>query len=725
MRQGLLKSFFEGRMTEPEDRLRDMLDAAEEIPPLEPDTDPDGDGDRGGGDDDGEPRRSNELPEDSPVIPLGKMGDICAYLDELGQYVELKARDHNRLNLQSLFGRKFDPFVTDHWPRITIVKDAHGNKEPVVTGWRPELVAEALMVRAADRGVWSPHDKVRGAGAWLSNGSDGGEGDLVLHLGDKLLVIAKLENAERPATALPWVEQEPGLVGSMVYPTAAALHGPAIEPAPAAPDKKNPGQRLLNLFRTWQWQRPEIDPELMLGLACAAMLGGALKVRPLLWLTGGYGTGKSSLQQAIKWLFGPGGMLTTSDPSAAAIRQILKHASLPVGLDEAEATEDNSRMNALVKLARDAATGSLTIRGGSNHEAVTFTVRSCFLFSSILIPPLLPQDRSRMAILNLQPLDKSAAPPRITERGMAKLGAQLLRRLVDQWPRAEATIDAYRDAMRKLGLDSRGQDVYGTLLAMKDLALYDELPVEDMLHGIAERLRPWLLAELDSNDADSQSCLNHLLTYAIDSGGDSRQLQPIGWWICRASGYAVPDADGTGGETPTMEQSKAANRVLGRLGVAVVRKEAMPHTLASGAIATRSGQYIAIHNKHTGLLRVFAGTQWAGRPGADGVWKQSLQRLAQHRKLINHLQWIGGVTQRATLLPIELAWPSHNPSAAAEEPAAPQDGAGEYPHVQAQAAPERPAADTASASPDQADDISGEGAGDPAPSAFDDEDEVF
>lgn len=691
-------------MTETEDVLKQMLDGGEEIPPLPPQDDGAGDG----GDE--QPHRENALPEDCPVVPLGKMGDLFAYLDELGQYVELKARDHQRLSLQSLFGRQFDPYVVAHWPRITMVKDEHGNEEAVVTGWRPELVSEALMVKGADKGVWSPHDKVRGAGAWL-----GPKGELILHMGDKLLVIAASEADGTSPT--PWTKQKPGLVGAMVYPTAAPLNLPSIAPLPSAPHEKNPGERLLKLLRTWRWRRPEIDAELMLGFICAAMLGGALKVRPLIWLTGGFGTGKSSLQDAVKWLFGEGGMLKTSDPSAAAIRQILKHAALPVGLDEIEATEDNTRMNALVKLARDAATGSLTVRGGSNHEAVSFTVRSCFLFSSILIPPLLPQDRSRMAILDLLPLGKDATPPRINEAGMAKLGAKLLRRLIDQWPRAAGTIDAYRDAMRKLGLDSRGQDVYGTLLACANLALYDELPVADMLDGATERLKHWLLAELDGNDADSSSCLNHLLTYSIDSGGDSRRQEPIGWWICRASGYQIP-----GEEKPADDQKKAANRVLGRFGIAVVTKRNMPHTTPSGAIGVRGEwQYIAIANKHTGLLRIFAGTQWGGRPGADGVWKQSLQRLAQHGKLINHCQYIGGATGRCTLLPVDLAWPTYDASGPAEELASPQDLAGDGTAIGATAAPERPGPDTLQPSLDQQFDE----ARDDERSSIDDEEEPF
>jgi hypothetical protein len=95
---------------------------------------------------------------------------------------------------------------------------------------------------------------------------------------------------------------------------------------------------------------------------------------------------------AIKHMFGPRGLLQSSDATAAAIRQIVGQASVPIALDEAESDEDNRSINKLVKLARDAASGSEAMRGGSDHNASRFTVRSPFMFGSILIPPLLPQD---------------------------------------------------------------------------------------------------------------------------------------------------------------------------------------------------------------------------------------------------------------------------------------------------------------------------------------------
>ncbi|MEO5375570.1 MAG: hypothetical protein H7840_15085 [Alphaproteobacteria bacterium] len=76
-------------------------------------------------------------------------------------------------------------------------------------------------------------------------------------------------------------------------------------------------------------------------------------------------------------------------------------------------------------LARDAATGSLAVRGSSDHEAASFIVRSCFLLGSILIPPLSPQDRSRFVVCELDQLTGDR-PKGLNERHLTDLGALCL-----------------------------------------------------------------------------------------------------------------------------------------------------------------------------------------------------------------------------------------------------------------------------------------------------------
>lgn len=562
------------------------------------------------------------LPPDCPVRPLGISGEYAHYLDEAGQLRSLKAKDHSRLNVQSLFGRRVG-LLYDYWPRKTQDKETGGWK---TTGWKPELGAETLMQAAAERGVWSPTERVRGGGAWV-----GDDGELILHVGDALLIA---DAEARGNVARPWREVPPGVVDGMVYPTAPPTLRPAAEPE--APGAKRAAQELLDLIDTWNLRRPEVDRMLLLGWIGAAKLGGALDWRAAAWLTGGYGTGKTSLEELLCWTQGEGGILHTADPSAAGIRQLLKHSSHPVAIDEAEAEEDGRRMQTLVKLARDAATGAISVRGGSDHEAATFTLRSCFLFGSILIPPLLPQDRSRIAIIELGKLPADAKPLGITKRMCAELGARLLHRLIVSWPRVKPTIELFRRALGEAGHSARGQDVFGTLLGIADVLLHNELPDSDSLETWKALMPAASLAETGGVADDAEACLAHLLTTSIESVNKGAR-ETVGWWAARAAGIVLE----RGEEEIEPAARRVAQRTLNNFGLAVKCQRGAP--------------CLAVAHKHTGLARIFDKTQWASRPGAEGVWRQSLDRLADRQVGGSELKsvpvWVGS-SVRATLIPL-------------------------------------------------------------------------
>jgi hypothetical protein len=99
--------------------------------------------------------------------------------------------------------------------------------------------------------------------------------------------------------------------------------------------------------------------------------------------------------------------------------------------------------------------------------------RSCFYFTSILMPAMLAQDRNRMAILELKPIPRGAREPMLERAKIVELGAQLRRRVIDQWERFDATLAAYRRALAGVGHSGRSADQFGTLLAFADLLLYD------------------------------------------------------------------------------------------------------------------------------------------------------------------------------------------------------------------------------------------------------------
>jgi len=558
--------------------VREVIDAAAPVgePPEQPP--------RGERTDDG-------LPDDCPVKALGMSGGTRWYLDALCQLQGLTPREHSKLGILSLFCHRAD-FLYATWPS----KDDDGK----VIGWQSGKAAEKLMVGASRRGVWDPGGRSRGVGAWI------GENDeLIWHFGDAVLA----GSTWRPC----------GIIGRHLYPAGAPIPRPSEVFAPAGP--MGPAQELLDLIRLWNWQRPDADPELLLGLLCAQMLGGALSWRPTGFVTGDAGTGKSTLHDVFREVHGENGAIATGDATEAGLRQTIKYASLPVLVDEIEPGDDPRKATAIIGLARRASSGSISLRGSAGHVGADFIVRSTFLFSSVLLPPLTSAELSRMIILALEPLGSRSLP--IFERTkLQTLGSALRRRLIDQWPRFSQVLAAYRGALIEGGHDSRGADVYGTVLACMAVVLFerDSFPPGELDFWV-ERLRPGV-AGPEIVEPDHHKCLVHLLTATVDAFRSGTR-HTIGQWI--ADGL-----DAKGGP-------REANQILETYGLKVVfrGKERV------------AGVYIA--TSHTGLSGIFRETHWAGGGSKTSPWTQSLRRIPGAEPGAS--QRFAGATIKTTWLP--------------------------------------------------------------------------
>lgn len=578
-----------------------------------------GQGDDGG---DQQRRRKTRLPPDCPVVPLGTKDGKFYYLDAIGQMRVLKAREHGRLDLEALFGSS-QGWLYRIAPRFKKDSDE-------ITGFHAEKIASMLIDSCSRKGVFSLLERRRGPGAWI-----GDDGELILHCGDKVLVFHQPEKGSREAPTRK--DLSPGPYGWHVYPASEAIGvpnamGTGIDQAKA----------LYEILKSWCWKRPDVDPRLMLGWIGAAMIGGALAWRPSMWITGGAGTGKSMLQKLLDLLFGRGALVRTTDASAAGLWQKIGQSTLPVAFDEIEAEEDNRRINGVVKFARLASSGGLVLRGGADHEGAEFVARSCFLFSSIIVPPLLPQDQARIAVLDLAALPSGQPLPDFSQ--LPLIGSALRHRLVIGWPRFVPVLESYRHALMKRGHGARGADQYGTLLACADLLLQDAdpsrefsvesgaLPHGDELDEILHGLDAATLAERDDVASDEQRCVTHLLTSAIELFRG--QVQTVGQWLVEA----WKPVTGAEGEIGQKEKIHAA---IQGYGLKILR---------NGDV-----DYLAVANTHRRLAELFAGSAWQARAGATGGWRQSLLRLAgaeTHKGMK-----FAGIQQRAIVVPMPVLFP--------------------------------------------------------------------
>lgn len=549
------------------------------------------------------------LPAGCPVQPLGKLGQVCFFLDEAGQLIALDPQKVGKNHIRNLFGRK-SYLCDEYWPRT--------NDKGEVNGWKPEIAGDLLMRACAWEGIFDPQGHVRGRGAHR-----GENGSLVLHRGDKVYFAGPDGQGY----------ENPGLIGGYVYPTAPAMPRPDPEEPTSAP-----AEELLALLQTWQWARPLIDPMLLLGWVGAAMVGGALTWRPHVWVTGSSATGKSTLQLLLEYLF-DGAALHTHDATEAALRQLLKQQTLPVFFDELEAEEDNRRNKAVIKLARLASSGAVVLRGGQDHQGHEFVARSCFLFSSILLPPMLAQDRNRLAVLDLQRLPKGAVPPDIEamQQELALMGRQFTKRFADQWHRFPNTLHAYKVALADQGHGGRSQDQFGALLACADLLLYDETD-EQVVLEFAEKLKADTLAEKATDLADEEEIVEFLGNsfMPMQRGGD--EPEPIVRHV-----RAALEIDGD------RARSKLENIGL-KIVVANVVTDAEGKVESVGA-KQRKGQaaeecHLAVANSHEALAKIFKEKRWA-----EGVWSQSFCRVQGAHGRVK-VRFAGGKGQWSTLIPL-------------------------------------------------------------------------
>lgn len=524
-------------------------------------------------------RADGEIFPGCPVHALGVHGETFFYLDWLGQLQAVT--NHTKDRMRGIFGGRSD-ILQDWFPQF--------NKGGEVSGWSQEHCATQMVRACTERGVWNAFERVRGLGAWPDD-----EGGVILHCGDAILHKGA------------W--KSPGMIEDYVYPSAVRVPRPLDEFIDEGDD--SPGQRALDALGTWNWLRPEIDPYLLLGWACGAIFGGALDWRPLVWVTGDAGTGKSTLQKLMRSIMGgEGAILQSTDATEASVRQFLMQSTIPVALDEIEAESDSRKVQAVVKLARQAASGGVILRGGSDHKGQEFKARSAFMFSSILVTSLLDQDISRIALLELMPLERGATPPNPAPRAWEKIGRGLRTRIIDGWPRLHETLELYRNALGRSGHSARGSDQFGTLLALADLALYDDAPPVSRCDRWAEKLSAAVIEEQTDQSTDWQRCLNHLFGQQLDMfrGGDRHT---VGRYVMTA---ARLDTDG-----PVAEDTAA--RALASVGLRVY--------------GTRENAQLAVANAHPGLARLFEGTQWHAGAGQRGVWAQAMKRIPGSAAMAN------------------------------------------------------------------------------------------
>lgn len=565
-------------------------------------------------------RGGTGLPEDCPVTVLGSDPDNVYFLNAAGMYQVIPIKSFAGNQVIGLFAPQMG-FLETHWPRYN--KDG----DPMPGAFDVRKVVTSLIIACREEPHWSGEDRIRGLGCW-----PGEDDDLVVHLGSSLQVRGARER--------------PGMRDRFVYPVRHNRPSPSAQRQPAGAD--GPGEELVSMLRCWRWRRPDVDPILLAGWIGAAFLCGALRWRPQAWLAGERGSGKSTLMGMVAEILHRGEYARlVADASAPSIRAALVHDAAPVLHDEAEPSEDNSKLNAKIELMRLAASGGHVMRATVDQQVVMQQARFMALLASVIRPPLKAQDASRIVFLDLLK-NTAGRAPEMRDDALQDLGRRIFRRMVDGWTEFRAQLPTWRDALMARGMDARGADQYGTMLAAADLLLHDGPPDSDTLDLWASAVARATVQERQEERPEWRWALDHLSS-AIAPQWRSGDLRSIGMLVAIAAGREVMVSTDTGEPRRSFrDEREDASRALATLGLRWMpeivnnRPQIDPHGNELG--------HLAIANANAGLGTVFRGTHWAPRSGASGGWKTALEQVpgARNHQAIR----FGGVTSRCVMVPI-------------------------------------------------------------------------
>lgn len=562
----------------------------------------DGGGGGGGGGQPPTPRDDDDDP--CPVQALGDLDGQYYFLDPIGQVRRFSARELG--NPQSMIGL----FRNDAWLRRKFkvekeYKKENGEKGTIVVDFHTKAASRHMIHLASSKGLFDDSVKFRRPGIWKTE-----DGQPVVHCGDEIL----MEDRWLPAGTR---------TGKQIWVAAGAT------PRPAAPcDHRVAAQLQQDLQNFWCY-RNQAGPIALLGLLYSGYLCGALDWRCNGFVTGGTGSGKSSLRRVIRAAWPVHDY--SNDTSKAGMEQTVAGRAIPAIIDESNDRNRSSGRDLVdIVLSASGDEGTKLARGTSDGKGRSSEVISSVIMFSINAPDLEPQHLNRFVMIDLGG-PEAGADYSAEHRQVAAFAAEHARAL---WGRAISSYDRYveclklfRGALRERGCDPREMDGKGALLAGWYVLTHEGLPDEmDLRVGVAALGDFIVSTEESSMDDGPRRALQHLLTSHVQLHRSSEK-EPVGVLLDRAYGM---DPE----HTPS-----AASAILANNGIKPVRKCSVPPekwkpgeqcTCAQCWDADRQrpaprigrGDGLWIANRNPELERLFKDTPFDG-----GRWRQELRRL--------------------------------------------------------------------------------------------------
>ena len=549
------------------EQMRQLISHAEERSKITPDVG-------------AEPAQTDRI-SDLPFRLLGADGELFYYMpDKSQQIVSLAASAHSKNNLMRLAPLQM-------WEIVFPGNNSGANWDSAIN---------ALIQRSQSMPMFDSR-RIRGRGCWI----DGG--DIVYHAGDRLVI-----NGE--SVAIPKYNSS----------RRAIYHGALrIDTETEQIATNSESAKLIELCEMLSWERP-LYGKLLAGWLALAPIGGALRWRPHMWVTGPSGSGKSWIvSNIIQPIVGDAALHVQGATSEAGIRGMLGSDSLPVVFDEAESEDKASqaRFESILTLARQSSTetGAGIVKGTAQGGSVTYLIRSAFCFASIGVAAVKKSDVSRISILQLK-------------KNLGRDAAEHFDKVVSLW-KTTVSNDSYCSKFRARCIknakiirdnceifarvavdftgDKRSADQIGALLAGAYSLTTSKIVSDEIALEFMQR-QDWAGFKSEDVDNDENQCLAHLAASGI-------RFDVAGVNYHRTISEVIADI-----QSDPLSSDDA--------GTMMRRKDRMDALQRHGVRFCQETRGIYVANNHPALEQIFAPTAW----GAS-KWKHQLERVTGAKRM--------------------------------------------------------------------------------------------
>ena len=476
--------------------------------------------------------------------------------------------------------------------------------------------AASLLIRACKmEGIYNP-DTERGVGVWM----DGDEP--ILNAGDMIYF--------RDGQCIT-----SDYKSKNVYVMDSSIGKLSDEPMGNAD-----ASEILKICLSLSWKGKH-SGYMLAGWIVTALIGGALRWRSHVFLTGEKGSGKSwVLESIVRPLLGGLGLSLDGGTTEARLRRDLGGNARPIVMDESEGETKKDRllMEQVLMLARKSSSGA-TIANAIGR----YVMRSSFCFAAINPRIVQGADKDRNTLMQLSvnrgPTardDFKALERRVLNAITEKSSSALLARCLHNLPVILKNIETFSDVLAEQEGSKRFGDQHGTLIAGAfSLTSSKEISREDAAEWC--KRHDWNWARSDNVMSDPENLLEFILDARIrhDDRGMNREAQ------------------------------------VGRLIERVMNSDGLDRDVATAALLDHGmkvdHEFLYIATPSNPMREILKETAWSGS------YKQSLEGLEGVSQEGKQVRFTRGIRKRCIAIPIHLVIGSASDSYEEELPFGPED----------------------------------------------------